>query len=514
MALRLAPMLSTTNSRVLVAPGNALLAVGNGRKIVKVGSLQQRPEVLATTASGSGLAHPGEEREGYSNIPKSIPTNLSVPTTSMGKGLGSSGRGATMERSKLSLKQEVRETSPKLDDGMGGGGIGKGIFNGGGGDGGDDDDDDYFDEFGDGDGDGDGDGFFRQVFGELYDAKAIAAVLQEWYRTMGDLPMILRQAAQMGLFSSAALVRFMSMDVRPNVTRFVTRALPPEVSREVVGRLMADPAFMQKMLLEQMITISASLIYEARVRGENFWKELDLVAMNTLTLSAANAAVVYLVAPTRAAPAPARHEWQNALAKLPNNVFEGTTPLREYSTNSRVAAFFVKSAELCGVGMLAGAAQSALSQAAVAIRRRSDPNFEPSMRVPSVKQSAIGMAASLGLFANMRYQIISGFDRYLFDHANYLWSYLTLSGLLRAASTHIGDQTRVYMQGLPSPSSSGAISHAAQRSMMQQRLLEQYRAAQGEGTSIKRTKKRRTKKRSGGAFEMGVGPAPAAAAAM
>lgn len=48
---------------------------------------------------------------------------------------------------------------------------------------------------------------------------------------MGDMPLILRQAAQMGLFSSAALVRFLSMDVRPNVTRFITRSLPPSVSR-------------------------------------------------------------------------------------------------------------------------------------------------------------------------------------------------------------------------------------------------------------------------------------------
>lgn len=192
---------------------------------------------------------------------------------------------------------------------------------------------------GDGDGDGGDDSFFRKVFGELYDAASINAVLQEWYKTMADMPAILRQAAQMGLFSSAALVRFLAMDVRPNVTRFVTRSLPPavsscsldhllciavrqpcsitqacwhasgcainssqiclhshpppsasvsyvQVSREVVGRLMADPAFMQKLVLEQMITISSSLVYEAKVRGNNFWKELDLVAANVVCLSA------------------------------------------------------------------------------------------------------------------------------------------------------------------------------------------------------------------------------------
>lgn len=63
-------------------------------------------------------------------------------------------------------------------------------------------------------------------------------------------------------------------------------APPPQVSREVVGRLMADPAFMQKLVLEQMITISSSLIYEAKVRGDRFWNELDLVAANVVCLSA------------------------------------------------------------------------------------------------------------------------------------------------------------------------------------------------------------------------------------
>ena len=414
---------------------------------------------------------------------------------------------------------------------------------------------------------------------------------------MADMPAILQQAMQMGLFSSAALVRFLSMDMRPNVTRFVTRTLPPavsaahegpewggvrrqlwrpgvysaarvrasrcsrlrarypassppvpfltsilrlaplQVSREVVGRLMADPAFMQKFVLEQMITISSSLVYEAKVRalpaclpaclllpaaapqrlpcaclllssracagllwlrwltapaccgprllpadgaapyhppilvptvrhasllslsrrfaatasgrswtlwprtcsasllvrGQGEWQGLagrqagaagsavqwwcrrlpclvrPAVCSPLRPLCplppAANAALVYLVAPSRAAPVPGRFEWQNQLSKLPNNVFQATTPQREFSTGARAAAFFTKSAELCGVGMLAGAAQAALAQAQVALRRRADPAFQPSMPVPSVQQSALGFAAAHGIFANLRYQV-------------------------------------------------------------------------------------------------------------
>ena len=58
---------------------------------------------------------------------------------------------------------------------------------------------------------------------------AIEAVLSEWFRTMGDLPVILRQAVQMGLFSSQQLVRFCRMDNRPGVARTVARALPTSV---------------------------------------------------------------------------------------------------------------------------------------------------------------------------------------------------------------------------------------------------------------------------------------------
>lgn len=78
------------------------------------------------------------------------------------------------------------------------------------------------------------------------------------------------------------------------------------------------------------------------------------MAINTLSLAAANAAVVYLVSPTRAAPAPGRWEWQSALARLPNNVFETSLPQRAVSNGSRAAGFLAKSAELCGVGVLAG----------------------------------------------------------------------------------------------------------------------------------------------------------------
>lgn len=54
-------------------------------------------------------------------------------------------------------------------------------------------------------------------------------MLSEWYRTFESLPLILRQAVQMGLFSSQQLVRFCAMDNRPTLTRTVQRSLPSSV---------------------------------------------------------------------------------------------------------------------------------------------------------------------------------------------------------------------------------------------------------------------------------------------
>ena len=63
----------------------------------------------------------------------------------------------------------------------------------------------------------------------------------------------------MGFVSSAQLVRFMSVDVRPSVVRVVSRSTPQWASRAFVGRLMAEPAFLYKLAFEQAVTVAAQL---------------------------------------------------------------------------------------------------------------------------------------------------------------------------------------------------------------------------------------------------------------
>ena len=136
-----------------------------------------------------------------------------------------------------------------------------------------------------------------------------------------------------------------------------------QLARGVVGRLMADPAFAQKLLIEEAITICASLAWEVRQRRERFGRELDFVAINTLSLAAATGALVWLVSPNRSVGALHKFSWQNYLHRLPNHVFDASTPLNRLTAGARAAGFVAKAAELCAVGTVAGAAMSGLAQA-------------------------------------------------------------------------------------------------------------------------------------------------------
>jgi len=410
-----------------------------------------------------------------------------------GRGVGGGGGGggsATLQRSKLNLTQRVRQVEPKLDNSGGDGGMGKGIFNGGGGDGGDGDDDDWFDNFEDGDGDGDGDGksWIRAVVAQLYDEASINAVLSEWFRTASDLPGILRQSVAMGLFSSAQLVTFLQMDVRPSAARALTRVLPPRVSRDVVGRLMADPAFLQKALFEQAFAAFGSLRWEYEARGsDRFWKELDFVAVDTLSVCAATLAGSWLLAPSRAAPSRPLFgavSPNGAVAALPNHAFDASSPARRFSNGGRAASVAARGVELAAVGgattLAATAATEALTQIRRALPGTENKNFVPAAPAPSWS-SAATTAAAFGLFSNARLQALGGADRWLFEHARSLVGGLGVSAVLRGTSAYCQHKLRVCAQGL------GAVVPAAK--------LERQRLAEEEAARPKVRKVRRTKRR-------------------
>ncbi|KAI5593428.1 hypothetical protein BDE02_03G014700 [Populus trichocarpa] len=364
------------------------------------------------------------------------------------KGKFGSLGAVTLEKGKLDMSQKQSQSTPEVALGGGGGDIGKHI-NHGGGDGGDDDgdDDDYFDDFDDGDEGDEGGLFRRRIFlEELYDRKFVDAVLNEWHKTMMDLPAGFRQAYEMGLVSSAQMVKFLAINARPTTTRFISRALPQAISRAFIGRMIADPAFLYRLLLEQAATIGCSVWWELKNRKDRIKQEWDLALINVLTVTACNALVVWSLAPCRSYGNTFQFDLQNTLQKLPNNIFEKSYPLREFDLQKRIHSFFYKAAELCMVGLTAGAMQGSLTNL---LARKKD---RLSVTIPPVSTYALGYGAFLGLYANLRYQLLCGIDRAVVNHFDVIGVALVFSTALRILNAQVGETSRLAWLGLePDP---------------------------------------------------------------
>ncbi|KAL0718210.1 hypothetical protein Bca4012_067532 [Brassica carinata] len=333
----------------------------------------------------------------------------------------------------------------KIATGGGGGDIGKKI-NFGGGDGGDDDgdDDDYFDEFDDDD-DGDEGGLFRRrmFLAEIFDRKFVDAVLNEWQKTMLDLPAGLRQAYEMGLVSSAQMVKFLAINARPTTTRLISRVLPQGLSRAFVGRMLADPSFLYRLLLEQAATVGCSVWWEVKTRKNRIKEEWDLALINVLTVSACNAAAVWLLAPSRSYGNTFRFDLQNTLQKLPNNIFETSYPLREFDLQKRIHSLFYKAAELSILGVATGALQGSLSNFLAGKKKN-----RVSVTVPSVTTNALGYGAFLGLYANLRYQLLCGFERTMSSHFDVIGVALFFGTAVRIMNVQLGERSRQVWLGV------------------------------------------------------------------
>jgi len=222
---------------------------------------------------------------------------------------------------------------------------------------------------------------------------------------------------------------------------------------------MADPAFVQKLAFEQLMAFSASMFYEWRVRGDNFKQELDFAFINSLGMAAAVGATVWITAPSRAYGAVHKFPWQQMLANLPHCVFDASGPLRHYSNTARLGGFFASMAQLSAVGAIAGGATALASQAAVKVHQAMDPEYQgPSVPVADPARSSAGLGAFFAVNANTRYQLLGGMDRYLFNHSNFLWTYMGFSLLARGLFTAAGEVSRPWWQGLTTDT---AASHVA-----------------------------------------------------
>ncbi|KAM3273143.1 hypothetical protein ACQJBY_042873 [Aegilops geniculata] len=233
------------------------------------------------------------------------------------------------------------------------------------------------------------------------------------------------------------MVRFLSVFSRPTHTRSFSRALPGWLSRGLVGRTLADPSFPHKMAFEFLATFASSVWWEMNIRKERFEQEWDLAVVNALTASCCNLVVLGLLAPCRSYGSTSRFDFQNAIEKLPNNIFEKSYPLREFDLQKRISAFLYKAAELSLVGVVAGSIQGGMSKA---LSARKDGRL--SVTLPNVSANALGYGAFLGLYANLRYQLLCGLDQYMIKRFDVLGMAIFIGTTLRFMNIQIGESSR------------------------------------------------------------------------
>jgi Protein RETICULATA-related len=220
------------------------------------------------------------------------------------------------------------------------------------------------------------------------------------------------------------------------VERTLARTMPNARSA-FVGRVLADPAFVQKTMLEAGIAFTLTFAHELHVRGRRVGTELHAAMINSMCMAAAAATCSALVAPAKTpSPPGTRFPFQRMLLELPNNAFEVSTPTRRFAASQRVSTFVTKAVELSAVYAVAGGVSVGLQQCVNAARTAQDPKAAPVTPVAGISRTAGGLGVFGALGANTRLQAASGLERVLLEYAKVstTWQVVGLATLFRGLS--------------------------------------------------------------------------------
>lgn len=180
-------------------------------------------------------------------------------------------------------------------------------------------------------------------------------------------------------------------------------------------RLLADPKFLNRLAIEEAISITTTLIAQYERRKENFFEELDYVITDSLRGIVVDFFTVWLPAPTLSflsnvddvSELGSIEALKGLLGSIPDNAFQKNLPGRDWNLNHRIASVLIGGLKLAGVGFISSIGAVASSNILYAIRRLLSPNFaskELTKRSPILK-TAVVYGSFLGTSANLRYQV-------------------------------------------------------------------------------------------------------------
>lgn len=227
-----------------------------------------------------------------------------------------------------------------------------------------------------------------------------------------SLPVDLQKALDAGALSAEALARYRKITTSGNIIMQMMMRIP-----SFRTRVMADSAFVFKLLVQELVGNGTALASEFAVRGKDIANEIEYVASDLIIGTVVEAAFVWLLAPrlaTNGANASLRDgKLSRFLASLPANAFEASTAIKTYTFPLRAASFINAALQYAAIGLGAGIVGTMITYGLIESRKLLDSNYVPERPLPPVFANSAGWAAFMALSSNTRFQLVEGIERML-----------------------------------------------------------------------------------------------------
>lgn len=245
-----------------------------------------------------------------------------------------------------------------------------------------------------------------------FDRAEIARVMNAAGREREALPQDLQKGLDLGVVSPEILQNFFDLEKYPFIAELIHRF---QGFRE---RLLVDPKFLNRLAIEEAISITTTLLAQYERRKGRFFDEIDYVITDTIRGTVVDFFTVWLPAPTLSFltyandnPTSENFElFKGLLGSFPDNAFQKSIIGKDWDLSQRFAAVILGGLKLAGVGFVSGIGAGITTDVLYSIRRLLNPTSTADggrKRAPIVK-SAVIYSCFLGTSANLRYQIIAG----------------------------------------------------------------------------------------------------------
>ncbi|XWS13021.1 hypothetical protein CRYUN_Cryun36dG0001800 [Craigia yunnanensis] len=169
-------------------------------------------------------------------------------------------------------------------------------------------------------------------------------------------------------------------------------------------RVAADPQFPFKVLMEELVGVTACVLGDMASRPNFGLNELDFVFSTLIVGSILNFTLMYLLAPTASASS---SSLPAIFANCPqSHMFEPGA----YTFMNRFGTFVFKGVVFAAVGFAAGLVGTAISNGLMKMRKKMDPSFETPNKPPPTLLNALTWATHMGVNSNLRYQTLNGIE--------------------------------------------------------------------------------------------------------